>query len=344
MNELMLVQTQGSPDHVFRAIARCVPVAGGLVGALGDGNPSSPVSHVVALPPPVIESWASTPRDQLAQMLAPMLVARPGELVSDSQAIVGHLREELDLLRRLDAAGLGESAGYKVATRRTPRGGAAHHFLTFALDRGERFGERHRRSLALLQPAIVAALDRLRVPLVASEPLLAQVVDEQSIGYMCLARGGRIVELNQRMHALATRYFPAAHVEPGRGAFARFADRARLETQGGRSWHLRHEDGRSLGEISGHEIAKESHSIGEDLLLVVMKEFIFAPASPGAGVLRALTSRQREVARLLVESGLSYKQIADRLGIRDGTVRKHVERIYKAARVHGRPELVIKLR
>ena len=57
-----------------------------------------------------------------------------------------------------------------------------------------------------------------------------------------------------------------------------------------------------------------------------------------------LTERQREIAGLLAGSGLSYKEIAGRIGITEGTVRKHVEHIYRAAGVHSRAELAMKLR
>ena len=56
-----------------------------------------------------------------------------------------------------------------------------------------------------------------------------------------------------------------------------------------------------------------------------------------------LTSRQREVAALLVGTGLSYKQIAAQLDRSEGTVRTHTEKIYRAFGVHSRPELTVAL-
>ena len=57
-----------------------------------------------------------------------------------------------------------------------------------------------------------------------------------------------------------------------------------------------------------------------------------------------LSRRQQEIASLLVSTGLSCKQLADRLGLSEGTVRKHTEQIYRALHVHSRPELVALLR
>jgi DNA-binding NarL/FixJ family response regulator len=67
------------------------------------------------------------------------------------------------------------------------------------------------------------------------------------------------------------------------------------------------------------------------------------PMQP-AQTFSVLTPRQRDVAALLVGTGLSYKEIAARLDRSEGTVRTHTERIYRALGVHSRPELTVALR
>ena len=57
-----------------------------------------------------------------------------------------------------------------------------------------------------------------------------------------------------------------------------------------------------------------------------------------------LTPRQREVAGMLCSTGLSYKELADKLDMSFGTVRKHVENIYRRIGVHSRAELTVALR
>lgn len=52
-----------------------------------------------------------------------------------------------------------------------------------------------------------------------------------------------------------------------------------------------------------------------------------------------LTSRQMQITELLVRSSGSYKEIATSLSIQPGTMRKHVENIFRALRVHSRSEL-----
>ena len=57
-----------------------------------------------------------------------------------------------------------------------------------------------------------------------------------------------------------------------------------------------------------------------------------------------LTPRQRDVAVMLVRTGLSYKEIAVQLQVREGTLRTHAERVYRALGVHSRAELTVSLR
>lgn len=56
-----------------------------------------------------------------------------------------------------------------------------------------------------------------------------------------------------------------------------------------------------------------------------------------------LTHRQREVAGLLCSTGLSYKEVAAKLDISEGTMRKHTENVYRRLGVHSRAELMIAL-
>ena len=60
-------------------------------------------------------------------------------------------------------------------------------------------------------------------------------------------------------------------------------------------------------------------------------------------LLPQLTTRQREIANLLSGTGLSYKEVAGCLRISEGTMRKHVENVYRRVGVHSRAELMIAL-
>lgn len=336
---LRRVPAQGSPEAVLDALARCAPIVCGSVGTMSGRESNSIVSHFIRLPPEVSEGWVTTPRAHLTRMLSSLVPASPGTLISDTEAITGHFREELVLLQRLRAAGLGEGAGYKVSARPTEAGTRAHRFMTFALDDGQTFTREHHHLLAQLQPAVHAALDRLCVPLVASQSILAQIVEEQTIGFMCLSKNRAIVETNERFHELVMRFSHAASVEGGRRVLLQFVERILDETRGQRVWCLQHKDGAAQVKISTHHLAKESHLVGEDVQLVMMQEFSAHPPARPLD-LAGLTGREQEIARLLIEKGLSCKQIADHLAVSPRTVGKHVENIYRKRNVHSRPELV----
>jgi DNA-binding NarL/FixJ family response regulator len=59
--------------------------------------------------------------------------------------------------------------------------------------------------------------------------------------------------------------------------------------------------------------------------------------------LSKLSRRQQEIAWLLSRTGLSYKEVAARLDISEGTMRKHAENVYRRMGVHSRAELTVAL-
>lgn len=342
LTALRAIPIGGSASAVFDALRACAPVVGGLIGVMSPELAGSSMSHVVGLPTSVLEGWATTPRDQLGRMMAPLVPAPAGELIADRAAITGSFREEIDLLRVLRSAGLGESAGYKIATQRGAGGRAEHRFLTIALDDGALFGPAHHDMFRCVQPAVQAALARIDVPLIAAEPIFAQILGEKRTGYLCLSERLTIVELNERAHDLVTAYADAAGVLLGRGCLDRFVQRVLAETEDGRAMRLTRGDGAAQLEVSAHRLGKEVHSIGEDLTLVMMSETEIA--LPETDATLKLTERQRDVARLLSQTSLTYKQIAAKLGIAEGTLRKHVERVYRAHGAQGRSDLTLKIK
>lgn len=74
----------------------------------------------------------------------------------------------------------------------------------------------------------------------------------------------------------------------------------------------------------------------------VMLHFQRLPDPPEAPMADpGLSAREMEVLRKLVE-GLSYKMIADRLGISFETVRSHIKKVYEKLHVHNNAEAVAK--
>jgi two-component system nitrate/nitrite response regulator NarL len=70
----------------------------------------------------------------------------------------------------------------------------------------------------------------------------------------------------------------------------------------------------------------------------------YAAVAPAAGeTLDTLTRRQIEVARAAV-SGLSNKELAQRLGVSEGTIKNHLHAIYERLQLEGRLALLLYLK
>src|SRR5262245_4800463 len=67
-----------------------------------------------------------------------------------------------------------------------------------------------------------------------------------------------------------------------------------------------------------------------------------AAVACGSDALATLTRRQIEVARAAV-SGLSNKELAQRLGVSEGTIKNHLHAIYERLRLEGRRALLLYL-
>jgi DNA-binding NarL/FixJ family response regulator len=64
--------------------------------------------------------------------------------------------------------------------------------------------------------------------------------------------------------------------------------------------------------------------------------------SANAEPLRALTKRRRQVAKLACR-GLSNREIAEKLGVIEGTVKVHLHAVYEELNIHSRTKLAIAL-
>ena len=64
----------------------------------------------------------------------------------------------------------------------------------------------------------------------------------------------------------------------------------------------------------------------------------FRPDAPNTKI-SPLSEREKEVVIGLVD-GLSYKMVADRMGIGSETVRFHIKNIYRKLQVHNRAEVI----
>jgi DNA-binding CsgD family transcriptional regulator len=342
---LSRLPSSSHPSALFEALRPCVPISAAVFTILRPSAPEALVSHAVGLPQDVFESWLSTPPAQLARTLAPVIASPAGGLWRDSETIVGEHREQLDVLREMDTAGLGEGAGYKILQRPSPFQGVENFMLALIMERGDPIPPRSEALLAALNPALHQAVLRLGLLIVAREPILAQIVEEQSLGYICVSTRGSVLEANRRAHHLVLRYHEAGQIPGGRRAIADFAERAQVAVARRRAWYLQADDPAALLEVNAHRLSRETHALPEDVILLVLKEIIaphrVAHSPPALG---KLTPRQREIAYLLARTGYSYKQIADRLSVSEATARKHGENVHRALGVHSRAELAALLK
>lgn len=334
-----------SAAGIFDAIRPCMHWAAGLFSIIRPGAPGAIVSHAVNVPTDVFESWLGTPVDQMARALAPVVKSDAGRLWRDSETLVREQREQLDVLRVLDAANLGEGAGYKILERATPQHGVEHFMLALIMERGHPVPRRSDVMLAALNPILRATVLRLTLPFVGRDRLQAQLQEERAQGYLCMSVRGTLLEANRRAYDLVTRYQRVARIQGREGAAAAFGERAREHASGGRRWVLPASEPGSWLQVTTHRLVSDAYDLMEDILLVVMEEVV-VPSSPAEEppVRERFTPTELRIIRLLASTGGSRKDIAAQLGRSLLTVNKHLEHIHEKAGVHSRPELMVWLK
>lgn len=87
------------------------------------------------------------------------------------------------------------------------------------------------------------------------------------------------------------------------------------------------------------QVLKGSKSIAPFVMEQALVHSISAPASE-ANVLAALTERELEIAGL-IRAGLRNREIADRCGLTEGTVKVHLHSIFQKLNIKSRSELII---
>ncbi|MFT3775631.1 MAG: helix-turn-helix transcriptional regulator [Minicystis sp.] len=336
---LALVPMQGSPELILDAIAACVPVAAALIQVVNTDAPTMISGHAVRLPIEIVESYMSTPRAHLERALAPVVRSQDGDFWR-AENLATSVREQLGVIDELDRHGLGEGAGYKALSRLAPTRGVDHVSLALITERRQTFQPKTGALLKKLGPSIRDALIRISLPLIASRPLLAQIMEAETTGFVVLAKDGSIREFNRRAHEIARLYGAVLGGLKGRRLMPEFVEQIVARISNGDAVHLLR--GSTILEVRSLVVRAEVHHVPEDMRLLTMREIqLSLPApvfTPVPGV--ALTRRQREIAELLVQTGLTYEAIGERLAIRAGTVRSVVPSIYRAYGVQSRTELV----
>jgi len=346
--------TTGSPrEALFQVLHGLLPFAGAMIETTQKSRPAEITDTLYCVPDSFIHAvWQHIDDDPLMDFY---IRIPAGLACRDTDMIPARTLPRIPFIQALyPHHGFAHLSGQKLSIK--PRGDDEEHTCMILLHGvGERMPSwRECRMLELLHDDIQGAVERMRLPLLPHESILFQVMEERRVGYILLRRDGTLLEANQRAYVLINSYVPKEGIRP-KAHLVEFAHnvicaatrRARSAYFGLRG------DGRMMLELNVHELAKERHAIREDLILIELREIPLAPTqrdgpAPIAPetmkqLLPSLSPREREITILLVTSGLSYKQIAARIGISDGTVRKHVEHIYRSTGVHSRAELTVML-
>jgi DNA-binding CsgD family transcriptional regulator len=203
------------------------------------------------------------------------------------------------------------------------------------------------RMLEALCCDIQEAVVRMRLPFLPHQSILMQLFEEQHVGYMVLNRELRLLEANIRAIRIVEQYGSARAAQPRRTLLVDFVQEL-LGPQPSATNTTRvfyNAQGAKLIRATKHYLHKERHALREDVFILALRQVDYTVNQTGELMpeIRALSPRQREIANLLVGSGFSYKEIARELRLSEGTVRKHVENIYRIMEVVTRLELIRKL-
>jgi DNA-binding CsgD family transcriptional regulator len=345
---LRSIPTAGSPDSLFAAIRRCVPFACGLLDTVCASRPFEPTDVLYCISETFLAALtdvADHDTSPLVSMHLPVGTAYRGiDLMPERmfrsipiyQALYPHHGFDIPSVLTLS-----------VVPRSYDR---EHNTIWLFPERGQRsLTSRERQMLEALHAEIRAAVERMRLPFLPQNSLLAQILAEERAGYVLLRRDGSLLECNHRAFVLAHRYAPTG---AGGNRYDKLSHiiRQAHETQSAGAFaarYIRRADGASFLEVNQHKLAKEHNSLPEDATLIQLREMPIhlEPIKPERhAALETLSPRRREVATLLANSSFSYKEMAHELGLSEGTVRKHTEQVYRAVGVRSRAELVALLK
>lgn len=337
------IPMSGAPADIFKALQHVIPVSGGMVGQCSARNPESMVTRDFNLSDRMVQGFYGSSQEHLALMFAPLFVAQAGMLVPATQGLPPVVREQIKLLQITTSEGYGETAGYKVCD--PEKGSHYFTFLTLALEGPHLFTPRDHVLLGALQRPLYAALERLRIPLIPSDKIRMQVMEEENKGYLLVSPKtfSRCIEANGRGRLLVERYAESSGIDAGSGLVLAFAQKAALECAKRTSWIIERRQGDGELKVRIHYLHKDSHNIGEEVALVTMEETLY-PVDFDLYEVFGFTPREIEIVQLLVDSEYTAKEIAEELNTSYHTVRTQIQKIREKADVTSRSGLSSKLK
>ncbi|WP_050432282.1 helix-turn-helix transcriptional regulator [Chondromyces crocatus] len=334
-------------DDLFAAINAGVSFMGTFIETFCGTRPAE-ATHLRVNMPPEFTEFIMSRKHHDVRVLEVVSRLPPGSFVCDRDTMSDADWSRIDGYRALREFGYGQPAALKLFTR---GGGAERTHGYMALVRAAdapRMSSAECRYMEHLGPTVSDALGRMAMPLLCQHPILDQLVSEQSLGLVCCSLDGAPQESNRVAYEFARRYVPLGSKRRSRDALTALIQAIwNCSVDPGLGHRcLRHGAATRRLEVTMHQLHAETYDLPAHRVLVVMRE---VGSDDEAMALdpewqSILSPRQRTIAMQLIGTGRSYKEIAAVLKLSEGTVRKHVERIYRTLDVHSRAELVLRLR
>jgi DNA-binding CsgD family transcriptional regulator len=345
---LRAVPMSGSLGSVFEALRPCVPFACGLLDTIKAARPFEPVDTLYRVPEAFISSVAhlveTDPSPLVALRLPIGLMCNPASWVSGAlewrkwplvDALYPH--HGIDFPSVLILSSTPRAYDRELTT------------LWFFNEHNQRpVSDRERQKVEALHQDILAAIERLRLPILPHDSIRDQMLREQNAGYALFRLNGDLIEHNRQAVMIARQYTTnhGDHVRAPLSALLRWAQ-STPSPSGFSAQYTMNADKTAMLEANLHFITQENHAIAEDAILLVLRTIPIqpTPVQPAKQtILESLPPKQRQIATILVNSGLSFKEIASELQRGEGTVRKHAELVYRALGVRSRAELAVLLK
>ncbi|MDI1445773.1 helix-turn-helix transcriptional regulator [Polyangium sp. 6x1] len=336
-------------SDIFNAINQSKKFGAGFVETYSDVRPWEAIHTAINLPPEFTQSIMERKPYEAQRALDAVSNAAVGRFVWDEHVMSDADWNSIDGYRALKDLGYGHASALKLSTAKIGRHHKNTYIALITLPDVQSISPEEMLVIELLHGEVRASLDRARVHFLLRERLALQIFDEQKSGVLLCTTGLRLVEANVVAHVMAARYAPALGISGKEALLQNFIWRIAggPANFGDGRRRIYHHIEPCVLEASIHSLHPDVYDLPEDRLLLVWTE-VSRDDAPEEVVIRhvkrfGLSPRHEEIAILLLNTGMSSKQIASHLGISTRTVDKHIESLYREFDVQSRSELAMRI-
>ncbi len=351
INQLALINPGDIPEKLFSIVQPLVPHVCGFIEVIRSDDPANAAGYFVNVPEGYAEWFMSVyPSDPIPAALTVIPEGDHIELQSFHQRMAVSTGQ--DFVRQVDTEArrifdIHDLETLKISDSPSLGGREVIGMSLFRSGAEGPYSDEEHQILQILQPGLKSAINKLKLPFYRQEPLLEQILKDARTAYILTDAGGNIREVNGRLVPSLLEYIGPGSLQTNMQTLHRFVleTLSTFRTTGVHRQWMKHREAGRLLEISLHQFASASGIFPEDRFLILMRE-VHCPAPVSwrqNPLVVQFSPREREIVELLMETGLSAKEIADRICISPRTAEKHIERIYQKAAVCSRSELVEKL-